>query len=725
MRLALAVACTLTCHLATAADRPVVLQTAVEPIATVPAPPAWDRFTILVWQINTDVVSDRALYESVNLRGFHVDRRNDKLQEFARETGWPFYVDHAADKGYLHVRPNVIAPLMRKKDIIVRPNSLADPATIATMKDHLRANVASAKGSSVVAYAFDDEVSTGSFCSPIEADGHPLSVAGYRRELERTYGTIAALNAQYGTDHHDFAAIEPQSFEAFRRQLTKDGIATLNLSAWCDWRAAMDTQFADCLIDLTNFTNGLDPAVPAGFVGGQSPNAFGGYDYRKLTKAVQWMEAYDIGASNEVLRSFWDQRSSRMQTFFSSENPKLDSWYLWYYLCHGNRGVIAWPNVDAKNQPWFANGAVADFIAANAETFKEVQGPVSQKILGGEFVHDPVALYYSHPSIQLSWALDAAPHGGTWPNRLSSMDNHLSTSGLSRIGWLKTLEDLGVQGKFIHQDHLLEGALIRDGYKVLVLNRTLCLSDAEATAIKAFAAKGGTVIADHLCGICDEHGKARAVGALDDLFGVSRDLGRGWLDGDDMTEVDGERDDRLSEKSWAVGAARSSGMAVFEKGLKAADGATASAADGTAVVVHKARAVYLNLSPIGYLLQRSSDTAAPWLDLVGGLLKAATVEPRIHVAVGGKAAKRIETLFWKHGDRTTLCVVGNIDRAATIDSFGTTGGALGDAEVELTLRFARPVKKLVNERTGAALGDGAEFKDRFTPWQANVYTFSE
>ncbi len=719
MRFPTIVASTLTCLIAA------VAAPAADAVPLVPAPASWKRFTILLWQINTDVVRDRALYESVNLHGFHIDRRDDAKQAFAAETGWPFYVDHAADKGYLHVRPEVIKPLMKQKDIIVRPNSLADPATIATMKQHLDANIASAKGSSVVAYAFDDEISTGSFCSPIEADGHPLSVAAYRRELEAVYGTIAKLNAQYGTSHVDFDAIQPQSFEEFRRQITKDGIANLNLSAWCDWRAAMDSQFSDCLNDLTRYANSLDPATPAGFVGGQSPNAFGGYDYRKLTTSVQWMEAYDIGGSNEILRSFWDQRSAHVQTFFSSQDPRLDSWLLWYYLCHGNRGVIAWPNDDAKDRGWFADGKAADHIAANAETFKEIQGPLSEKILDGEFVHDPVALYYSHPSIQVSWALDVVPHGGTWPNRLSSMDNSLSTSALSRVGWIKTFEDLGVQAKFIHRDHLLGGALAKDGYKVLVLNRVMCLGDDEVAAIRAFAAAGGTVIADHLCGILDEHGKARASGALDDLFGVTRDLGRGWLDGDDMTEVDGEIEYHLSEKNWAIGAGRHAGMAVFEKGLSAAKGTTAETVDGTAVVARKGAASYLNLSSVGYMLTRSKDASQPWRDLVGGLLKQAGVEPRIAVSIDGAPAQRIETLRWKHGERTTLCVVKNIDRAATIDSFGATSDAMGDAAVAMTLRFVKPLKDLVNERTGAKLGNGAQFSDQFTPWQANVYSYAE
>jgi len=50
---------------------------------------------------------------------------------------------------------------------------------------------------------------------------------------------------------------------------------------------------------------------------------------------------------------------------------------------------------------------------------------------------------------------------------------------------------------------------IPKAYKVLILSDTLCLSDAEARKIKAFCRAGGTVIADYMPGLWDQHGKGR------------------------------------------------------------------------------------------------------------------------------------------------------------------------------------------------------------------------
>src|SRR5690606_10042137 len=96
-----------------------------EPVKTVPPPKHWDRFVMLVWQFKTNVLNDKALYEEVNLNGFHIDRSNGKLKAFADETKWPFYVDHAADKGYLHLGKNEAKLQKKFLNVQPRPNSLA------------------------------------------------------------------------------------------------------------------------------------------------------------------------------------------------------------------------------------------------------------------------------------------------------------------------------------------------------------------------------------------------------------------------------------------------------------------------------------------------------------------------------------------------------------------------------------------------------------------------
>ena len=65
---------------------------------------------------------------------------------FPSSAKFPDHVDHAAGKGILYLQKEVQAGISRKSAMQVRPNSLADPATIERLKSLLRENVAITKG---------------------------------------------------------------------------------------------------------------------------------------------------------------------------------------------------------------------------------------------------------------------------------------------------------------------------------------------------------------------------------------------------------------------------------------------------------------------------------------------------------------------------------------------------------------------------------------------------
>jgi hypothetical protein len=669
------------------------------------------------------------LYKQAGFHGFHIDRGAgaQATVDFARQNNLPYYVDHAADKGYLHLSSEANrSAVSRKKTVVARPNSLADPKTIQILQDHLRKNVATTKNGPVVAYAFDDEISLGVFTSPAEVDGSELSVKGYREWLRKTYGDIGKLNAQWGTALKDFSEAQPCSFEEVRAAHAAPPFAKWNLSRWMDWRSYMDTQFADCLADLTRFTNTLDPATPAGFVGGQQPSPYGGYDYAKICKSIQWIEAYDIGGTCEILRSLWKwpERRPYVQTWFSTGDPKRDSWFLWYYMVHGCRGVIAWPD---RGGSWFhyKGGGLAPFIAASAETIREVQGDVSKFILDPDtrFDADPIALYYSHPSVQASWAMDVVPHGGTWPNRSSSMDNANSSSGRNRTAWMKILEDCGYQYNVVTPEEVVGGGLQKEGYKILVLGRTICMSDAEAAAIRKFVEGGGTVIADYLTGVLDEHGKGRPQGgALDDLFGIKRDESKGYLDGKTIAEINGELYQKpfLQRLSYD-GALRVNEMPVYERGTRNVKGEFPA----TFIEprdVGKGHAMYLNLTPVVFadLGGRLGELPNLWCCHVSALVHLAGVHGRAMVHCGGGFEPLIETLFWRKGDTVVLAVIKNPPREAAVDSAGKIEDVFGDP-IDVDMKLARPATAIRNLRTGEKLPDGATIKAHWKPWEALLF----
>ncbi len=690
----------------------------------------WGRFVILVWQYKTPPPGPeaKAAYESVNLRGIHLDNGfPDALLNFAKQNNYSYYVDHTAGKGYLYLRPDewktFFDAYKGDRQRPVRPRCLRDPEVMQAMKDLIRQNVTRAKTGPVVAYAFDDEISLTSFTSPADLCWSPACLAAFREWLKEQYGTIENLNAEWNTQLDSFDEAEPLHVDDLRsvHELPFD---RWNLSRWADHRSFMDTTFADGLAELTGYANSLDAAVPAGFVGGQAPAAYGGYDYAKLCEAVQWMEAYDIGASNEIVRSFFRQAKPHVQTYFSNYHPNSDKWFLWYYFVHGNRGVICWPDRDGK--PWFEGGEARPEIAAMADTYRELQGPLGEIFVNSALVHDRIAIYYSQPSIQVSWFMDIKPHGSTWVNRSSSLNNSNATDILNRWAWLKLLEDCGFQYEFVSYRHVAQGQLSRDRFDVLILPRTLALSEAEAATIRRFAEDGGTVIADYLPGVFDEHGKGRPGGALDDLFGVERDPGRGVLDGEHIAEVNGELYDRpLPERLNHEGALRWGDFVAYERGLRADGGEAFGQAGDTAVLVGRdvgdGRAMYLNLSVIPYLLVRYGAEGASYREGVTQFLEQADIRPRVRVFEGGAELPNVERLLWWKDGHAYLCLIWNALSSSRIDGVDVDRSVIDGPSRTIAIRFSTAIAGLRNLRTGKDLGAGTEFEDTWLPCEANVY----
>lgn len=720
----------------------VVMTSLAHPGAAQQSPIAnqWKRFVMMVWQYKTPAPGPEAkrLYESVNLRGIHLDNGfSDELLRFAKENNYSYYVDHAAGKGDLHLYPaewEAFRKTYREdRSRPLRPRNIWDTTVRERLKQRMRENIPRAKSGAVLAYAFDDEISLTSFTSPADFDWSPQGLSRFRTYLQSEYKTLDKLNAGWQSTFARWDDVEPKGVDDLRH-FHDQTFERWNLAPWLDHRDFMNAEWADLLAELTTESNRLDPTTPAGFVGGQAPSTYGGYDYARLGQAVQWMESYDIGGTNEILRSFWGQSKPHTQTYFLTEKPAQDKWFLWYYLVHGNAGVICWPDTDRG--PWFENGVARPSVVALADTFREVQGPISEIFSNATFSHDGIALYYSQPSIATSWFMDITPHGRTWVNRSSAMNNDNASDILNRTAWMKLLEDSGFQYNFVsYRDVAQRGAAALSAYRVLILPRTLALSDAEASAIRQWVAAGGTLIADYLPGVFDEHGKARQTGALDDLFSVQRDSTKGVLDGKAIAEVNAELYEKpLSTRLSYNGTIQDkNGFISYERLVRAVGNATTEAtiegnANGIQNTFAKGHTYYANWTPLPYLLHRTDTTGQAYRERLGRQLKTRDadavqiLQPRLRVLVEGKELPLAERLFWKKDGKNYGCVVMNPLRSAKVDGAGGVDD-LPTQAINITLQFRDTVSGLKNERNGNTLGNGKQFTDRWLPYEANIYSW--
>jgi hypothetical protein len=692
-----------------------LLQDAPPQIKATPRPDVWDRFLVFVWQYRNDFIKDWELYQRIGLQAGHIDRGAGQQSRvaWAAEREMPYYVDHAAGKGVLHLTSRMGLDALRADGSLQpRPQSLITRASLDRLRQQIDDNLAVAAAGPVAAIALDDEVSLATFNSPYEVDASPASVRLYRRWLAERYGSLSALNAQWESSYSDWDQIEPINFEAVRTTIHGQPFSRWNLSRWIDWRSYMDSQFTAAIATLVEFAGQQAPGVPVGIVGGQSPSAFGGYDYSKFTGAVQWIESYDIGGTNELLGSLWhESRKPIVQTFFASGDATRDAWFLWYYWAHGNSAVIAWP--DSRGKPWFDAGQIRPDIEQLEDTFRELQSlelaPLSQPT--ARLRREPVALLYSHASVQASWATDALTHGKTWPRRSSSLDNKCSSSAKNRIAWNKLLEDCGVQARWVTEAEVAAGTLREEGIRLLILPRALALAEPTCVAIEQFAQQGGYVVADYWAALLDEHGRGRSVedrlvGRLDRLFGVRRDESAGYFDGQTMTEIDGEKYRRPLLERLSGEVTPATPPSAIERGTEAVDPSP--------------RTRYLNRSPVAYVdaSYRAGAAGEAWRKAVRRILDDAGIEPPVVARLNGRPEPAVEVLRWEIEDQLWIVAVANPTREALIDGAGASS-ALPPAGT-LELKFRQPHNGAVDVRTGQTFPAGERLEVPFRPDAATV-----
>jgi hypothetical protein len=298
------------------------------------------------------------------------------------------------------------------------------------------------------------------------------------------------------------------------------------------------------------------------------------------------------------------------------------------------------------------------------------------------------------------------------------------------VAWFKLLEDCGFQYNVVTAQQIAANHLLANGYRVLILDRAVAMSDAEAAAIRRFAQAGGTVIADYLTGVLDGRGRGRrSRGALDDLFGLRRDEDEGYLDGKSITEIDGEKYNRpFLQRLMYGGAIRYKGIVVYERGTKASAAVSkALARAGSADVVIVARpgrgkTVYLNLTPVEYydLDRRIGPYGQAWRALMTKILAASGLHPRARVLADGKPVPLTELVYWRDADNLYVCLVKNPTRQGSISGAGKIHGVTGPP-ISVTIRFRRPLKAVRNLRTGHDLPKGNDIRIKWQPWEALIF----
>jgi len=388
---------------------------------------------------------------------------------------------------------------------LVREPSLSDPQWLDRIRDRLKGTVGEQARYKPLYYSLGDETGIADLAAYWDFDFSDQSLGAMRDWLKGRYGTLDALNRQWGANFRDWRAVAPMiTPDAMQRQ-------DENYSAWADGKEWMDIAFAAALKHGADAVHAADPTARAGIEGAQIPG-WGGYDYARLSGAVDVMEVYDHGANVEIARSLNPELVLLTTSF---EGGARENHRIWRELLQGSRGLILW---DENHEFVRADGSLGPRGMDAASTFREIRDGIGARLIAAKRHYDPIAILYSPASFRIGWMLDWRNKGDAWSRRDAAAEYDPTPLRTSTVGYLDALEHAGFQPRFVSSAQIEQGGLTRGGYRMLVLPQAIALSASEAQEIRRFAEAGGIVVADLEPGAFDAHGRKLAQPLLAGMF---------------------------------------------------------------------------------------------------------------------------------------------------------------------------------------------------------------
>jgi len=644
----------------------------------------WDRWLFIIQ--DCELTEEQAAeMKKAEFIAHAVQEADARKIGILKKAGILFCATRIAGPGNLRLQKHHSASKVRAQ--LKRPVCLVNKQTRKAMAQTIRKTVKHFKSSSGrIAYSLGEGISWSWSAAPCKWDNSPESIKDFGRWLIRRYGSRENVLAQWGEHNAKFMKrmANLDDLQEFYRKNFKEW----NLSPWMDAVSYMDSQFCNVVGELTALTNGFDPETRCGFSGARVPAAYGGFNYVKIMPKVQFLGTYDTGWGMEIIRSLNPHNIPVVQASDTLGAGSMQS--LWFCLAHGSRGAVR--RMEERRE----KGGEPEF---KMQELRQLAA-VSKKTCNAHWLHDGVAVYYSHPSVQISFFIDCESHGKTWIHREGSMNSRLCTMTAAHLAWTKLLEDSNLQYKYIsYRDIVLRGIDPKE-YPVLVMPAVFGMSNAEAEAIRIYVRNGGTVIADHQTGLFDHHGKGRERGAIDDVFGIENrpHAGPGKLFGGKAL---GEFDPEKYMKGTFLEAAtevrsecrRSRGFPVAERELGTFIENTYST--GRAVLFNVSLAEYLNKRKKNFPEARKTALA------VLKYFSRAGIKPRVSITADGNNPNITESVYWKKNGRMYIYIVKNPLRIGP----DTCRGKTKDEPVKLRVRFSRPMHDIVDERTGKTYGD--------------------
>jgi hypothetical protein len=395
----------------------------------------------------------------------------------------------------------------RDKRLLVREHCLNDPAYRDLIRKELKQLVEPWVRFSPLSYYVYEEPSLTCYVDDLDLCFSPHCMREMRNWLKTGYGSLDALNRKWGTNFSNWNDVIPDdTYEAQRRG---------NYASWADHRTFMEKSYAECFEFVLGELRKMDEHGILLNSGTQESAPHNGCDYSRINQFTRHLNSYDGGNQFDFHRNFNPEvKISGGAGYGMLGQDVLHGFYRNLFKGANGGAYVFW-----QYSTLDADLTLCQSGRDIAEGFRELRGEGIGKLVGmGTPENNRIAIHYSYPSIHGSWIVDGKIEERVVYDPSSPTHRRFNSN---RDGWVKILRDSGLQFDFIAYSDVEKGELIAKGYRTFILPMSIALSDKEVESIREFVRRGGTVIADALPGVMDEHCAFREQRALADIFGIA------------------------------------------------------------------------------------------------------------------------------------------------------------------------------------------------------------
>lgn len=309
-----------------------------------------------------------------------------------------------------------------------------------------------------------------------------------RKWLKKEYTSLDALNKSWATSFKSWDEVIPSTSAEARKMKS--------FASWMDHRTFNDWNRADALRALVAGLHSVDPELTYSFSGTQNTNPWNAWDYWQLMPHLKTLTGY--GGEQAVQHRSFSKGNLRNAGWVGYDRDYANqSFRIFQGLLNGSTGISIYGNFNI-DPAYNISGRGEELIRA-INKFRN--GP-AEILMRSVFTSSPVAFHYSPASNKSAWF--------TGFSGVASGDVQ---------GFRLTFSDAGLPYDYVAYGELEKGK-VPAKYKVVVLPCSTSLSDKEVATLRRFVKEGGTLIADFMPGIYDNHGARREKAPLLDVFGL-------------------------------------------------------------------------------------------------------------------------------------------------------------------------------------------------------------